>query len=334
MLVRITNMRGVDLRLFDFDFDLTWAAFFMNAEGHILGRYGGRNEQAAEAHLSLLGLKYAMQRALQSHRKAAKRAARLVPLEPNEAARPEEFAAARRLKEGDCIHCHQVYDFRREAFEGDWRKQRVWVYPPPENLGLVMSVDQGDLVQQVISGSPAARAGLQSQDRLLWVLPGNTGDAIPIASYADLQYALHRTPSEARHLSLAWERHGREHQSRLPLPEGWRKSDISWRASMWGIAPRASVWGQDLNTQEKESLGLLPTRLAFRQGDYVPPQAARAGVRAGDIVLGIDGLELEMSMLQFNAYVRLHYEVGDTITLNLIRDGKRLDLPMKLEAVD
>lgn len=334
MLVRITNMRGVDLRLFDFDFDLTWAAFFMNAEGYILGRYGGRNEQAADAHLSLAGLKYAMQRALQSHPKAAKRAANLLPLEANEAARPEEFAAARRLKEGDCIHCHQVYDFRREAFKGDWRKQRVWVYPPPENLGLIMQVDQGDLVQQVISGSTAASAGLQPKDRLLWVVPGNAGDPIPIASYADLQYALHRTAADAPHLSLAWERNGREHQAKLPLPDGWRRSDISWRASMWGIAPPASVWGKDLNPQEKESLGLLPQRLAFRQGAYVPPQAARAGVRAGDIILGIDGLELEMTMLQFNAYVRLNYEVGDTVTLNLIRDGKRLDLPMKLEAAD
>ncbi len=334
MLVRITNMRGVDLRLFDFDFDLTWAAFFMNAEGHILGRYGGRNEQAAEAHLSLAGLKYAMQRALLAHRKAPKRPAKLVPLDANEAARPEEFAGARRLKEGECIHCHQVYDFRREAFEGDWRKQRVWVYPPPENLGLIMHVDQGDLVQEVMPGSPAAGAGLQPQDRLLFVVPGNAGDAIPIASYADLQYALHRTPADAPHIALAWERNGREHDGKLLLPEGWRKSDISWRASMWGITPRASVWGQDLSAEEKESLGLLPARLAFRQGDYVPPQAARAGVRAGDIVLGIDGLELEMTMLQFNAYVRLNYEVGDTVTLNLIRDGKRLDLPMKLEEHD
>lgn len=334
MLVRITNMRGVDLRLFDFDFDLTWAAFFMNAQGYIYGRYGGRNEQAAEAHLSLAGLKYAMQRALQVHRRASKRKAALVPLEPNEPAHAEQFPAAKRLKERDCIHCHQVYDFRREAFTGDWRKARVWVYPPPENLGLIMNVDQGDLVQEVVAGSPAADAGLQSGDRLLWVLPTAGKEQITVASYADLQYALHRTPAEAPHVLLAWQRDGTEHQGRLPLREGWRKSDISWRGSMWGIAPRASVWGQDLTAAEKESLGLKPTRLAFRQGDYVPPQAAAAGVRAGDIVLGIDGLELEMTMLQFNAYVRLNYEVGDTVTLHLIRDGKHMNLPMKLGAQD
>jgi hypothetical protein len=37
-------MRGVDLTTFDFDYDLTWAAFFMNANEHIYGRYGGRDE--------------------------------------------------------------------------------------------------------------------------------------------------------------------------------------------------------------------------------------------------------------------------------------------------
>jgi S1-C subfamily serine protease len=103
---------------------------------------------------------------------------------------------------------------------------------------------------------------------------------------------------------------------------------------MWGISPRASVWGQDLTPEQKAALGLKPTRLAFRQGDYVPPPAAKAGVHGGDIVLGINGLELEMTMLQFNAYVRLNYEVGDTVTLNLIRDGKPLNLSMTLEAQD
>jgi len=332
--VRMTNMRGVDLRLFDFDYDLTWAAFFMNAQGGIYGRYGGRNEGEAEAHLSLAGLKYAMQRALEAHRRHPRRPAELVPLPSHEPDRPEQFRAAQRLKQGDCIHCHQVYDFRREAFEGDWRKERVWVYPPPENLGLIMEVDQGDLVEQVVPGSPAAEAGLQSQDRLLWVKPGEGAEPMSIASYADLQYALHRTPADAQHVLVAWQRDGRELQGKLPLKEGWRKSDISWRGSMWGIAPRASVWGPDLSAEQKATLGLAPSRLAFRQGDYVPPQAAAAGVRAGDIVLGINGLELEMTMLQFNAYIRLNYEVGDTVTLNVIRDGKRLDVPLKLQAHD
>ena len=46
--------------------------------------------------------------------------------------------------------------------------------------------------------------------------------------------------------------------------------------------------------------------------------------------IGIDNKPLEMSMLQFNAYVRLNYKVGDQIKLNVVRNGKRLDIPIKL----
>ncbi|MEX0714306.1 MAG: hypothetical protein WD278_18365 [Pirellulales bacterium] len=37
-----------------------------------------------------------------------------------------------------------------------------------------------------------------------------------------------------------------------------------------------------------------------------------------------------MKMLQFNVYIRLNFDVGDRITYNVIRGGKRLDLPMVL----
>ena len=64
--------------------------------------------------------------------------------------------------------------------------------------------------------------------------------------------------------------------------------------------------------------------VAFRQGDYVPGPAKMAGIRAGDVIFDIDGKQVEMTMLRFNAHVRLKYKVGDHITLNVLRDGKRL----------
>jgi len=39
---------------------------------------------------------------------------------------------------------------------------------------------------------------------------------------------------------------------------------------------------------------------------------------------------LSMTAQQFQAYVRLNYKVGDRITYNILRDGQRLNLPMKL----
>ena len=49
-----------------------------------------------------------------------------------------------------------------------------------------------------------------------------------------------------------------------------------------------------------------------------------------DIIIGVDGKPLEMKMLQFHAHIRLNYEVGDKITFNVIRNGKRLKIPMVL----
>ena len=323
-------MRGMDLNQFDFDYDLTWAAFFTNAEGQIYGRYGGREAGDAEAHLSLAGLKYAMQEAIAAHAKAAKvarPAAPEIPVKPFKTA--DEFPSARKLKGDACIHCHQVNDFRRDyaRSQGDWSKDDAWMYPPPRNLGLALDKDQGDLVREVSKNSPAERAGVRSGDIL------ETLNGLPVASFADAQYALHYAP-QAGSIEITWSRDGSRRFGKLELTHGWRKSDVSWRASMWGLGPSPGVYGRDLNVRERESLGLSPTRLAFRMGEFVPKVSRQAGVRAGDTIIGINGEEMEMTMLQFNLHVRLNYNAGDRITLNVIRDGKRMDLPLVLPASD
>ena len=40
MCVRVKNMAGVDLALYRFDYDLTFAALLMNADGTIYHTYG------------------------------------------------------------------------------------------------------------------------------------------------------------------------------------------------------------------------------------------------------------------------------------------------------
>jgi S1-C subfamily serine protease len=90
------------------------------------------------------------------------------------------------------------------------------------------------------------------------------------------------------------------------------------------------MYGQNLSTARKKELGLSEKRLAFRQGNSVPPKTKRAGMRAGDIVVGVDGKKLKMTMLQFNVYIRSNYNVGDKVKFNIIRNGKRLEIPMTL----
>jgi S1-C subfamily serine protease len=99
---------------------------------------------------------------------------------------------------------------------------------------------------------------------------------------------------------------------------------------MWDLSPVPGVHGSDLTPEEKLRLGLGPARLAFRQGKFVTAAARRAGVLSGDIIIGIDGKALELTVLQFNAYVRLNYQVGDRVTLDVLRDGKPLKLTLTL----
>jgi membrane-associated protease RseP (regulator of RpoE activity) len=315
-------MRGVNLRVFDFDYDLTWMAFFMNADETVYGRYGGRTPESADASLSLAGLRHALQNALAAHRRRAPDKAPPRPLPPLTV---DQYPAARRLTARACVHCHQVYDFRRQARQaaGTWRLDEVWVYPLPENVGLTLAVDRGDRVRKVAPNSAADRAGLRPGDVLRSV------NRVPVASIADVQYALHRAPAAGK-IPVTWERAGKKRQGVLALADGWRKTDVSWRWSLRGLDPSPGVDGDDLEPAEKKALGLAANRLAFRQHAFVSPVARLAGIRAGDVILGIDGKALRLTARQFGAYVRLNYKVGDRVTFNILRKGKQLDLPVEL----
>jgi hypothetical protein len=322
VLLRLTDMRGVDLDLFDFDYDLTWMAFFLGPEGKVYGRFGGREADSASKYLSLPALRHALEEALAAHRREPAAAG---PMTGGPVRTVEQYPAAGRLAPGACIHCHQVYGFRREARQaaGTWRLDEVWVYPLPENVGLTLDPDWGARVRSVTAGSPAGRAGVLTGDQLLSV------GGLPVVSFADVQYALHRAPARGE-VAVTWRRGGAVLTGRLALAEGWRRTDLSWRWSLRGLRPDPCLDGEDLTPAEKKELGLGERQLAFRQGPFVRQPAQHAGVRQNDVILGVDGRHLEMTARQFDAFVRLTYRPGDTLTVNLLRDGKRLHLRMKL----
>jgi predicted metalloprotease with PDZ domain len=297
-------------------------AFFLNADETIYGRYGNRDEASAEDRQSLAGLAYAMNAALTAHRQVPDRNPIPGTQKPLQV---EDYLGFARRRRGGCIHCHQVFEYRRKALqaEGKWQREDVWVYPQPENVGLTLDVDQGDLVRAVAPGSPAARAGLRVRDVV------RTLNGMSVASIADLQYALHRAPAKGP-VPISWRHDGQEKTSTLELAAGWRKTDLSWRTSMLDLLPWASLYGDDLRAEEKKALGLSAKRLAFRQRRPVHSQARAAGVLPDDVIIGIDGQVLEMTREEFQAHVHRSYLVGDRITLNVLRNGKRLDLPMTL----
>jgi hypothetical protein len=321
VLVRLERITGVDLNVFKFDYDLTFQAFFVEADGKILGRFGGREPDNAERYLTLPALRHAMQAALEAHRRAKPEK----PADPPNKLLVEEYPAAKRLKDRGCIHCHQVNEFHRaqEKDAGRWQRDDRWVYPLPRNIGLTLDPDRGDRVKAVAADSPAGRAGVQPGDIL------KTLNGLPVASFGDVQYALHRSPVRGE-IAAAWQRGDRALTGNLTLADGWRRTNLTWRPSMLDILPSLPLSGDDLSAAEKKALGIADKNLAFRQGDRVHTEAKAAGVQAGDVVVGIDGRTPELTMDEFFGHVRRNYLVGDRITLNVLRAGKRLDLPMTL----
>ncbi len=322
--MRITRMRDVQLGVFDFDYDLTWMGFFVEPDGTVLGRYGGRDADSSESRLSLKGLRYALTAAAQTHRN--RQQAKPPAEKPTFVSRKvADYPGIKRFAPNACIHCHQVQELQREALQarGEWSLDKLWIYPLPENVGLTLEVDRGNVVAQVAPKSAADNAGLRKGDIVQRI------DTYSIASFADAQYALHRHDGN-KPLAVVWQRDGQEMKGKLDLADGWRKTDISWRWSLRRLEPSSWVHGDDLTAEEKKALGLSEKRLALRQGDFVTPPARQAGIKQNDILVGVDGKELEMSGRQFSVYIKLNYKVGDKVTYNLLRDGKRVDVVVTL----
>jgi predicted metalloprotease with PDZ domain len=309
----------MDLRRFEFDHDLTWYCFFLNADETIYGRYGGRDASDAEARISTKGLRYAMDRALEAHKSPP--AAQPLAGKP---VRAEDYAAAGRHR--GCIHCHNVNEFRRADAKaaGTWDRESIWVYPLPENVGLTLENDRGDRVKTVVPGSPAEKAGIKPGDQIAKL------NGYPVASFGDASYALHKAPAKGS-IPVSWVRDGKPLSGSLEVAAGWKRTNLTWRPSMLDILPSVPFSGDDLTAAEKQALGLDPRRAAVRQDEEVHKILKEAGIKGGDVLIGFEGQAVEGKLTNLLGFVRRNYLVGDEITVNLVRDGKRLDLKLTLK---
>ena len=322
-------MNGVDLQLFQFDYDQTWAAFFMNPDGAIYGRYGTRagGKTNATTHISIASLKKSMQRALELHRGYPANKAEFA----GKSGGPVDFrfvedSPVKNRKEAHCVHCHHV----REDFQKfKWREHRltshdIWVYPLPENIGLKMDVDDGLRVSAVTPGSPAAQAGLAAGDELLRL------NGQRLISQADIQWVLHHVPAETK-LNVHFKRRSQLLEKAVPLSSAWKESDLSWRESSWPLRP--GLWTVPMSDAQKLEKGVPADALGLRVKWVFGKDSAakKAGLRDGDIIVAVDGKTAPQSEGQFIATVRLNHRPGDKVRLTLLRGGTREDVLMPLE---
>jgi hypothetical protein len=325
--VRLVQMKGVDLHLFQFDRDLSFAVLLMNADGTVYGRYGtrARISRTENSHISLASFEKALQRALELHRQypanqnqlAGKRAS------GGEYRRADEMPHLRQHLSGpttvqNCIHCHMAGEGEvgRKLELGKLTAGDIFVYPLPENLGLRMDVDHGLLVKTVTPGSPAAQAGVQPGDEIV-TLQGQ-----PLVSQADIQWVLHHLPWEGT-LDLTLRRGGQTLEKRLALDAGWKMTDVTWRESLWSIRP-----GMQLRNVVGQSQGITPGSLALLVR-YPRGEAAKAGLRGGDIIVAVNGKTEWMTEGDFLSLVRLE-DPPEQVALTILRRGQRQNVVLKL----
>ena len=52
-------------------------------------------------------------------------------------------------------------------------------------------------------------------------------------------------------------------------------------------------------------------------------------LKVGDIVCGVDGVQRDEVANTADLYIKLRTQAGDSVTLDVIRDGQHLKMPLK-----
>jgi len=345
--VRIITANGLDLDLFQYDYDQSFHAFLMNADGTIYGRFGTRSESKDETQdMTMPGFRRALTLALGWHKNHPNDknlfAAKHGPKPP--VAQPEDYPTLKGKYgselnyEGNvvqsCIHCHQVREAERLWYRNSGEpipENVLFPYPLPKVVGLTMNAEEAAEVKRVADDSPAARAGFRPGDRITSL------DGQPLLSIADLQWVLHRADSADR-LPAVVARGDANVELTLELPSGWRaKSDLSWRVTSWDLR-RISLGGlklQDVAAEERKRLQIPDGALALRAehvGQYGEhAKAKQAGFQKGDVLVEFDGSrepQTETSLLAANFVNRKR---GDQVPVTVLRGGREIVLKMPVQ---
>lgn len=330
-------MAGVDLSLYTFDYDLTFAALLMNGDGTIYHRYGTRDSKDASGRLSEASLLRLLRETGDDHaeyqrgpRPPAPRPRRTIEEIPPMARKVQK-------KKIDCFHCHMVNDAERDWAREQGRYERdvvLSMWPLPDKIGLQLGRDDPTLVEGVVPGSPAALAGANMGDRVVRLGTDR------VRSQMDVQWVLENASAKKTTLAIELERPGNVRlERRIELKEGWKlatEEEFSWRASMWQLRPRPGFGGRLLAADELEALSLPAGTWALKIGyivdwgeeAYSGQNVRRAGLQGGDVVLAVAGKRDFLSELHFQSWFRFHRKAGETVEIEALRGRKKLTVQL------
>ncbi|GIX08119.1 MAG: hypothetical protein KatS3mg115_2522 [Candidatus Poribacteria bacterium] len=99
---------------------------------------------------------------------------------------------------------------------------------------------------------------------------------------------------------------------------------------MWSLRPQLGFWAPELSPERRWELGIPEDRMAL-EVRWIPNEGARrAGLQNQDVIVEADGHRERMSHPELAQYVVLNKEVGDSLNLIVLRDGKEVSLTVPL----
>jgi hypothetical protein len=354
-------MNRVDLARFEFDYDTTWQAFFLDADLSIYSRYGGRDEESADGRHSRESLLTTMREVLEVHQRRQERG-RLSPRAaeqreeaeggcsgspeagriavareidaglqpaPGKSTTPEDIPLLRRNHQG-CVHCHQVQEFRiLQAFhDKTFSREQLFGFPLPENIGIRFDRRHGHKIERLVPGSAAEEAGLFAGDVVTRV------NDVPIHSEQDVRWALHRAAESDRPMITVLRSTADSEQTirvQLSPPPFWRQTELSWRKSLRSVPLPVGCLAYPLGREERHKAGLREDRMAIKvlsiRGSGL---ASNVGLLKGDLIVALDGNESSRTFEEFKSDLLRRYSPGDIVRLTVLRDGETVKLSGRL----
>jgi hypothetical protein len=344
--VRVINANALDLKRFQFDYDLSFSTMFFHSDGTLYGRFGSWQHQLDELEVSTAGFQAALERVLELHRDYANVRDALAPKQggPTPFSVPIEIPGLagkyqRELQwEGNvvqsCVHCHQIGDAYRT-----WYRQRaevipsdlIYPMPEPKTVGLNIDHRTAGKVRRVEASSIAEKSGFKPGDVIRAI------DGAPMVSVADVAWALHRAP-EAGTMRWTVLRDGLEKTLEVALPSDWRfDSDISARVGTWAMRAMA-LGGMVLRplgeeqraalAQEPHAIGLLVHNLGY-YGEHAA--AKNAGFQKGDVIVALEGFEGPITESRLIGELLRRYPNKTRLDAVVLRDGQRISLKWPIQ---
>lgn len=321
---RIIRMDDVDLGLFDYDRNNTLFYFIMNADERIYMRYGGRDSESQDSYLNLNSLELALKQGLELHRQNQKGELTPQPRPKPMFARDFPLLVERTFAQNRCVECHLIGDYQNLHREQDGtldKPAHMYRSPDIRTIGIHLDVPRGLVVKEAKAAVEAA--GMRAGDRIAAL------NGVAVWTFGDLQYQYDKVNRKADRIQLTVDRAGRAVELTVQLPPLWWWTDIRWRQS--SIDPRLYFEARPLSGAEKQERQLRTDGFAsmVKSVDSFAQLTKSHALKVGDVVFGVDGVERDDIANNVELYIKLHKTPGDSVTLDVLRDGKRLKMPLR-----